>query len=471
MAIGEAGSITTNSPGENDPITVTFSEALEDPIFSLTATSNGGDPFVLRITDIQLDGDGNATGFTFIIEEWEYLDGAHGATETINWLAIERGVHELPDGRIIEAGTVDSNPGSGNTPVTLNGGFTDPPVVLTSVMSENDTTTVDSDPLNITASGFNIQLQEEEAEADDHASETIGYIAIQGGNGTDSGSATTGTTSSTTNSIGLGDTFINGITVAETQTINGPDTARVSIDGGDASSVDVSMQEEQSQDGETGHITETVGVVTFEAGLILCFVPGCKISTPTGPVDVVDLKAGDLVITKDNGLRPIGWIGGKRVTKTRQMVAPHLAPIHIKAGSLGDGLPMADMKVSPQHRILMSDYKSRLYFGHEEVFVPAKTLINDTDIRQVSQYEETYYYHIMFDKHEVIYANGVETESLHPGHLAKDGLDGKARDELFEIFPELRSHPESYGQSARPIMKFQESRVYNSVLPTIHTLH
>ena len=301
MAIGEAGSITTNSPGENDPITVTFSEALEDPIFSLTATSNGGDPFVLRITDIQLDGDGNATGFTFIIEEWEYLDGQHGATETINWLAVERGVHELPDGRIIEAGTVDSNPGSGNTPVTLNGGFTDPPVVLTSVMSENDTTTVDSDPLNITASGFNIQLQEEEAQPDDHASETIGYIAIQSGSGANSGSATTGITSSATNVIGLGDTFTNGITVADTQTINGGDPARVSIDGGNASNVNLSLQEEQSQGGETNHVNETVGVVTFEAGLILCFAPGCKISTPTGPVDVVDLKEGDLVITKATG--------------------------------------------------------------------------------------------------------------------------------------------------------------------------
>ncbi len=279
MAIGETGSITTNSPGVNDPITVTFTEPLDDPILALTATSNGGDPFVLRVTDIQLDGDGNATGFTFIIEEWEYLDGNHGATETINWLAVEEGVHTLPDGRIIEAGRVDSNPGSGNTPVSLNGGFTNPPVVLTSVMSENDTTTVDSDPLNITSSGFNIQLQEEEGQPDDHASESIGYIAIQGGSGADSGSANTGTTSSSTNSIDLGDTFTNGITVAETQTINGPDPARVSIDGGNANSIDLSLQEEQSQGGETNHITETVGVVTFEAGLILCFAPGCKMDT------------------------------------------------------------------------------------------------------------------------------------------------------------------------------------------------
>jgi len=469
MAIGEAGNILTNSPTENAPITVSFTEPLTDPVLALTSTNNGGDQFVLRVTDIQTNADGDATGFTFIIEEWEYLDGPHGTTESINWIAVEEGVHTLPDGRVIEAGTIDSNAGSGNTAVGLNGSFTDPPVVLTSVMSENDTTTVDSDPLDITASGFNIQLQEEEGEDDNHASETIGFIAIQGGTGTNSGSAVTGGgLDEGTDTYNLGATFTDAIVVAETQTINGPDPGTVVIEGGTSSTIDLTFEEEQSNDSETGHVDETVGIVAFEAGLILCFAPGCLISTPKGPIDVAHLKEGDLVITKDNGLRPIRWIGGKRVSKTRQMVAPHLAPIHIKAGSLGNGLPMADMQISPQHRILMSDHKSRLYFGHDEVFVPAKTLINDTSIRQVTQYQETYYYHIMFDQHEVIYANGVETESLHPGHLAKDGLDGKARDELFEIFPELRSHPESYGKSARPIMKFQESRIYNSALPTIH---
>ena len=56
MAIGEAGSITTISPGENDPITVTFAEALTDPVIVLSSTANGADPFTLRVVDQDIDG-------------------------------------------------------------------------------------------------------------------------------------------------------------------------------------------------------------------------------------------------------------------------------------------------------------------------------------------------------------------------------------------------------------------------------
>ncbi|MEL6377278.1 MAG: hemolysin, partial [Pseudomonadota bacterium] len=105
MAFGEAGSITTNSPTENAPITVNLTQPLTNPVFALTATNNGGNQFVLRVIGETLDANGDTTAFTFIIEEWEYHDGPHGAVEDINWIAIEEGVHTLPDGRVVEAGT------------------------------------------------------------------------------------------------------------------------------------------------------------------------------------------------------------------------------------------------------------------------------------------------------------------------------------------------------------------------------
>jgi len=80
MAIGQAGSITTSSPGENDPISITFDEPLTNPVFALTATNNGGNQFTLRVTDIQYDTNGDATGFTFIIDVGEYHAGLHPTT-------------------------------------------------------------------------------------------------------------------------------------------------------------------------------------------------------------------------------------------------------------------------------------------------------------------------------------------------------------------------------------------------------
>ena len=100
MAIGEAGSLHTAGVA-NQAITVTLTEPLTDPVIVMTGTQNGGHPYTFRIVDQEYDEDGNTTSFSFYIEEWEYLDGNHPASEDINWLAIEEGIHTLPDGRVI----------------------------------------------------------------------------------------------------------------------------------------------------------------------------------------------------------------------------------------------------------------------------------------------------------------------------------------------------------------------------------
>jgi len=459
MAIGQAGSITTNSPGENDPITVTFDEPLTDPIIALTATNNGGNQFTLRVTDITYDTDGNATSFTFIIEEWEYHDGPHPATETINWIAIEEGVHTLPDGRVIEAGTTSAT--HANSTVNLAGGFTDPPVVLTSVMSENDTTTVDSDPLNVTASGFTVRLQEEEAEDGIHAAETVGYIAIQTGGDASSGTAGLfGGVDENTDTLSLGDSFTQGVVVAETQTINGGDTATVVIDGQTASTVGVFIEEEQSQDSETNHVNETVGVVAFEDGLILCFTPGTLIETACGPREVTSLRPGEMILTRDGRPQPLRWLSHTRVSPAQLAMCPHLRPIRIRKGAIAPGVPDRDLIVSPQHRMLIDGWKAELLHGAAEVLVPAKSLINDETIRPVDAPEGINYYHLLLDDHQVITANGTATESLHAGELDKSDLTPKARYELLSLFPDLGWLGRGFGPLARPSLSVQEGRAY-----------
>ena len=249
-------------------------------------------------------------------------------------------MHTLPDGRVIEAGTTSATDTSGA--VSLAGGFSDPPVVLTSVMSENDTTTVDSDPLNITASGFDVRLQEEEAQDGIHAAETVGYIAIEPGGDAASGTAAThGGVDDGTDTLPLGDTFTDAVVVAETQTINGPNTATVVIDGQTNSDVGLFIEEEQSRDSEMNHIDETVGVVTFEDGLILCFTPGTMIGTARGPVEVSRLCPGELILTADAGPQPLRWISRTRLSPARLQQCPELRPIRIRAGAIAPGFPRA----------------------------------------------------------------------------------------------------------------------------------
>ncbi|MEM6609181.1 MAG: Hint domain-containing protein [Pseudomonadota bacterium] len=437
MAIGEAGSITTNSPTENAPITITLTEPITDPIFALTATNNGGNQFTLRVIGEVLDGDGNTTAFTFIIEEWEYHDGPHPATETINWIAVEEGVHELPDGRVIQAGHTSAD--HTNTAVSFDTAFDTPPVVLTSVMSENDTTTVDSDPLNITAAGFNVRLQEEEAEDGLHAAETVGWIAIEPGGDATSGTANTvGGVDENTDTIGLGATFTNSIVVAETQTINGGNTATVVIDGQTASTVGVFIEEEQSNDAETGHVDETVGIVAFEDGLIPCFTAGTRIATARGDVAVETLTPADAVTLHPSGTAQLLRTYRRHLMAEELARYPNLRPVRICAGALDGTLPHRDLLVSRQHRMMVSSPIVARMFGTAEVLISAVRLTRLPGIYVDDTIEAVTYIHLLFDRHQVIYAEGAPTESLYTGFEALRAIAPAAREEITTIFPELR---------------------------------
>lgn len=448
MAIGEAGSITTNSPVADQPITVTLTDPLTDPVYALTATNNGGNQFSLRIINETLDANGDVISFQFLIEEWEYHDGAHPAVETINWIAVEEGVHTLPDGRIIEAGTTSAN--HTNSSVSFAGSHTDPPVVLTSVMSNNDTTTVDSDPLNITSSGFNVRLQEEEAEDGIHSNETIGWIAIEPG-----GDATSGTAEAHTgldenvDTIGLGATFTNSVVIADTQTINGGDTGTVVIDSQSNTQVSVFFEEEASNDAELNHVDETVGIVAFENGLIPCFTAGTLIETPFGKQPIETLRSGDRVLTPE-GPRRLLRAYSRRVSRAELVANPRLFPVRILSGALGQGLPARDLLVSPQHRMVVNTPIVARMFDAPEVLVAAKKLTALPGVYVEMDIESVAYIHLLFATHAIVFAEGAASETLFLGAEALDMLTPDARAEVHMLFPEVKS--EDYcPRPARPI--------------------
>lgn len=453
MGIGEVGTVSTNSPVENAPIRVDFTEPLTDPVIALTSTNFGGHAFVLRVVEV------DSNGFSFIIEEWEYLDGPHPVTETINWLAVEEGVHTLPDGRVIEAGFATTSGNSTN--VGLSGGFESTPVVLTSVMSNNDTTTVDSDPLNISTTGFTLNLQEEQALANDHGSETIGFIAIEPGGTAESGTAgVPGSVGDVAGTLSIGDTFDNPIVLVETQSLNDTDPGGLILTGGDNDSVTVSFKEEQSSDGETAHAQEQVGIVAFEEGIIVpCFTPGALIDTPLGPRLVETLCEGDLVLTADSGPQPILWCSQTRLDTPTLGQMPQHWPILIKAHAFGPGSPTCDMRVSPQHRILVSGWRAEILFSNAEVLVPAKALVNGHSVRVETPTAPLNYLHLMLPAHHVLKADGLAVESLHPEQVDRAALTQATRSRFLASFPDLAAMPNSYGSTARPIARCREARL------------
>lgn len=170
-----------------------------------------------------------------------------------------------------------------------------------------------------------------------------------------------------------------------------------------------------------------------------CFARGTLIETEFGPLPVEMLIEGIKVQTRDNGLAAIRWIGSRKLDRDILSDKPELKPVRISAGALGENAPHTDLLVSPQHRILVRSRIAQKIFGAQEVLVAAKQLLQLDGIDIAHDCEEVEYFHILFDRHEIIWSNGAETESLYTGQEALRTLGLAARREIFSIFPNLRA--------------------------------
>lgn len=188
-----------------------------------------------------------------------------------------------------------------------------------------------------------------------------------------------------------------------------------------------------------------------------CFAAGSVIATPQGSSLIEDLQAGDRVTTGDSGVQVIRWIGATHVDARRLDLQPNLRPITIRKGALGPDLPADDLTVSPQHRVLVRSRIGRRLFGEDEVLVAAKHLLGLPGIEVRCPAEGVTYYHMLFDRHELVLSNGAWTESLFPGPQAMHAVGAAARREILSLFPEL-AQTDSRPQGARRFLSGREAR-------------
>ncbi|MFU8777766.1 MAG: Hint domain-containing protein [Roseovarius sp.] len=203
--------------------------------------------------------------------------------------------------------------------------------------------------------------------------------------------------------------------------------------------------------GRSGTFKFNDTVVNFsEIENIICFTPGARILTQWGERPVESLRLGDMVVTRDHGLQPLRWIGKRTVPGLSDF-----APISVASSVMGG---QEALLVSPQHRLLFTGYQAELLFGESEVLIAAKHMVNGRDVT-VSPRDAVTYIHIMFDRHEIIYADGIGTESFYAGDMALGAIEAAAREELFAIFPELRSAPGQHRNTARPCLRHHEAQI------------
>lgn len=166
---------------------------------------------------------------------------------------------------------------------------------------------------------------------------------------------------------------------------------------------------------------------------------------------IEELRVGDLVCTLDNGPQLIRWIGRRDLGRHDLTANAHLRPVLIKRGVLG---AERDLLVSQQHGILMAD----------QTLVRAKFLAEakGNPVRIANGRRSVTYIHLLFDEHQIIFAENTRSESLYPGKMAFAAMGVAAQTELRELFPDLNpvslQMPELwYGTSARTYLKRREA--------------
>lgn len=186
-----------------------------------------------------------------------------------------------------------------------------------------------------------------------------------------------------------------------------------------------------------------------------CFTAGTLIQTLDGPREVQDLRIGDLILTRDHGVQPLRWIGGRTLDAGRLDLSPNLRPIRIGAGALGAGLPLRDLIVSPQHRVLVRSTVVSRMFACSEVLIAAKHLVGLPGIAICRDPAPVTYLHLLFDDHQILLSEGAWSESFFIGPQALKNLKSAQRREILSLFPELaRAAP----QPARPMPNGRQSR-------------
>jgi len=163
--------------------------------------------------------------------------------------------------------------------------------------------------------------------------------------------------------------------------------------------------------------TENIGVV--------CFTAGTAIRTPRDDVQIDDLRVGDLVTTMNNGPHRIRWIGTTSVGAAGLAANPDLRPVLIRRGILG---AERDLLVSPQHGMIRGpDHLARA--THLAGTIKGIWIANSR--------KRVTYVHLMFEAHQIMFAENTPTESFYPGPVALRMMDAKTRSALFGAFPNL----------------------------------
>lgn len=455
LSTGQAQSIT-NSSGDVNVSNSTSTNLGTSGDADLSAIS-GGQTFDAAVFEAEFIPDGSTLTMQFTFSSEEYLEYVNqGFNDAVGvWVNGVKAELTVGDGDIsidnINTGSNENlyvdNARSDDTYNTEMDGFTVTltltapvnPGVVNSIkigIADSGDSSLDS---NLLIAGDSIQTalvaEDDELTVTEGTSDTLDVLANDS-----HGAGTTLTITHINNQpVVAGSTVI--LASGEEITLNADGT--MTIAGQDDVDTDEESTFSYTVEDDAGN-TDTAFV---EVTTVPCFVAGTLIDTGGGPVAVEDLEVGAMVQTRDHGAQPLRWIG----SSLRRAEGAE-APVHFAADALGTHV---DLELSPCHRVLLTNEWAEVLFGANEVLVKARDLVNGHSIRRREDGAEVRYFHLLFDQHEIIRGNGLESESYHPGAETLDSFDAETRAELLEL---MGGDPSQYGASARRSLKPFEAR-------------
>ena len=178
--------------------------------------------------------------------------------------------------------------------------------------------------------------------------------------------------------------------------------------------------------------------------LCLSFASGTMITLADGAQRPIEtLRPGDPILTRDHGRQPIRWIGHARLRAVGAF-----APVVIPAGTLGNG---GDLVLSQHHRVFLYQRQKLPGLSTSELLVQARHFV-DGDTVYLRDGGFVDYYSLVFDHHEIIYAEGIPSESLMVNDATVNRLPPDIAAEVRAQFPGLTQNPHFGTEASRQFL-------------------
>ncbi|MEZ4605505.1 MAG: M66 family metalloprotease [Deinococcales bacterium] len=260
MAIGEIGSIRFRQLTTTKWLRVNLLGSYENPVIIMGGLSyRDRAKTTIRLKNVR------SSSFLFQIDEWDYLDGVH-ATEILSYMVLDAGVYELSNGHQLEAGVMSLNQTFQH--LDFQQRYSSQPILLSQVQSYNDASAVIVRQ-QVSIEGADLRVQEEQANDDSHAFETVGYVVFAEGQGETDGIRFAAYSPAQINHRRYQLNFPIGFSqspyfMAALQSYADPDPATLRYRNLQPTGVVIQLEEEQSADPEVTHGNELLGYLAIE---------------------------------------------------------------------------------------------------------------------------------------------------------------------------------------------------------------